>query len=374
MKTLLPILILIIASALTAALVLFKPDAAEVTPVRPITNVEVIEVQPQAVQLTVNSQGTLLPTTETDLIAEVSGRVIAVSDAFNVGNRFRKGDVLIKIDPADYEAATANAAAELANAQLALAQEIAQAEQAAADWEALGEGAASDLTLRKPQLVQAQARIKSAEANLKRARRDLDRSQITAPYDGVVLMKQADLGQFVTANPGNPLGRIYSTESAEVRLPITESEASLLDQHSRRQRFVTLSQNTNGDERVWKAPLIRIEDNVDPNSRLLYVVARIQSPFAPKPEQAALRRGTFLHASIEGRGLNDAYVLPRYALRGSNTVYVVTDSEALETRKVTIIKSDAKEVIITDGLEPGERVAISPVAYYVNNMPVQVIE
>ena len=276
MKFILPIFILLIAASITATLVIFKPDAAEVTPQRPIASVEVIAVQPQSVQLTVSSQGTLLPTVETDLIAEVSGRVIKVSDSFRIGNHFRKGDSLIKIDPADYEAAAANASAGLADAKLALAQEQAQSEQAAADWQALGDGKASDLTLRKPQLAQAEARIASAEAKLKRAQRDLARSEIIAPYDGIVLSKQVDLGQFVTASPSNPLGRIYATGSAEIRLPITEKEATLLDQRTKHQRFVRLTHGTGEHNLI--APLIRVEDNVDPSSRLLYVVARVQAP------------------------------------------------------------------------------------------------
>ena len=374
MKTILPILILLAAAGITATLLIFRPDAAELTPERPITSVEVIAVQRESIQLTIASQGTLLPTIETDLIAEVSGRVIEVADAFHAGNRFRKGDVLVKIDPADYEAAAANAAAELANVQLALAQEAAQAEQAVADWDALGEGEASDLTLRKPQLAQAEARIASAEANLKRAQRDLARTEIVAPYDGIVLSKQVDLGQFVTANPGNPLGRVYATESAEIRLPITEKEASLLDRRTKRQRFVTLTQGKGSAASIRVAPLIRVEDNIDPSSRLLYVVARVEKPFDPTKNLPALRRGTFLSAEIEGRGLSDAYVLPRYALRGSDTVYVVSDAGTLETRQVSIIKSDTEEVVITAGLNPGDRVAISPIAYYVEGMPVEVIE
>ena len=372
MKYTLPILILLIAASITATLVIFKPEAAELTPERPIASVEVIAVQPQSVQLTVSSQGTLLPTIETDLIAEVSGRVIKVSESFRVGNHFRKGDSLINIDPADYEAAAASAKASLADAELALAQEQAQFKQAAADWHALGDGEASDLTLRKPQLAQAKARIASAQAKLKRALRDLKRTEIIAPYDGKVLSKQVDLGQFVIANPSNPLGRIYATGSAEIRLPITEKEATLLDQRTKRQRFVTLTQGTS--EHTRTAPLIRIEDNVDPSSRLLYVVARVQAPFAPVSNQRALRRGTFLQAEIEGRKLSEAYVLPRYALRGSDSVYVVNDSGSLETRIVQIIKSDANEVIITAGLEPGERVATSPIAYYIENMAVDVIK
>ncbi|MEE2988756.1 MAG: efflux RND transporter periplasmic adaptor subunit [Verrucomicrobiota bacterium] len=372
MKFSLPIIILLIAGSITAMLLIFKPDAALLTPKRPITSVEVISVQPQSIQLTVSSQGTLLPTVETTLVAEVSGRVIKVSDSFRIGNHFRKGDSLIKIDPANYEAAVANASAVLADAELALAQEQAQSEQAVADWQALGDGKASDLTLRKLQLAQAKARIASAEANLKRALRDLARTEITAPYDGFVLSKQVDLGQFVIANPANPLGSIYAAGSAEIRLPITEKEATLLDQHTKRQRFVKLTQGK--DEYTRIAPLIRIEDNVDPSSRLLYAVARIQAPFAPAPDQSALRRGTFLQAVIEGRDLSDAYVLPRYALRGSNSVYIVNNSDTLETRTVEIIKSDAKNVIITAGLEPNERVVTSPIAYYIENMPVNVIK
>ena len=177
MKLILPIIILLIAGIITAMLVIFKPDAAELTIERPITSIEVIAVRPQSVQLTVSSQGTLLPTIETDLIAEVSGRVIKVSESFRIGNNFRKGDSLIKIDPADYEAAAASARADLADAELALAQEQAQSDQAAVDWQALGDGKPSDLTLRKPQLAQAKARIASAKANLKRAERDLARQQ-----------------------------------------------------------------------------------------------------------------------------------------------------------------------------------------------------
>jgi len=118
-----------------------------------------------------------------------------------------------------------------------------------------------------------------------------------------------------------------------------------------------------------------MEATIDPNSRLLYAVVEIEDPFAPnKNNPKALRRGQFVTAEIEGRGVSDAYVLPRYALRSSDTVYIVSEAGTLETRTVTIIKCDAEKAIITEGLKPGERVAISPVAYYIENMPVEVIE
>lgn len=374
MKTLLPILILLCAGIIAAFQIMLKPEPNEIAPIRPITSVEIIEVQPTTVQLKITSQGTLLPTVETDLIAEVSGRVIEVSENFRAGNHFKKNDILIKIDSTDYEAATAAREADLANAQLKLAQEQALAQQAEADWLTLGTGEASDLTLRKPQLKQAKAMVKSAQAALNKARRDIERTQIVAPYNGIVLNKNVDLGQFVTTNPGNPLARIYATESAEVRLPITEQEASLLDRDSEQQSSVTLTQKNNDVDVQWIAPLVRIEDNINPSSRLLYAVARIQSPFNTIVNDHILRRGTFLSAEIEGRSIQNVYSLPRYALRGSNTVYVLTDEDSLQTRTVGIIKSDAKEVIINSGLEPGDRVATSPIAYYIEGMPVEIID
>lgn len=374
MKKLLPILILVIAAASTALLVILKPAPTETAPERPIATVEVITAQPQTVTLTINSQGTLLPRTESDISAEVTGRIIEVSDAFRSGGYIREGDVLLRIDPADYLAAVTAQAAELANAKLILAQEKAQAEQAAADWETLGEGEASDLTLRKPQLAQANARIAAAEAALKRAERDLDRTEIIAPFDGRVLDTMVDLGQYVVGNPASPIARIFATDRAEVRLPISTREAELLETRDRRQRLVTLRKAKQADSPEWIARFARVEATLNPKSRLLYVVAELDNPFAPKsPDQPPLRRGQFLEATIEGRSLSDAYVLPSYALRGSDTVYILNENATLETRQVGILKSDAEEVIITEGLEPGDQVAVSPIAYFAENMPVEVV-
>jgi len=373
MKALLPIIIILVGLIIGYFQFILKPEPNVVAPERPITGVEVITVQPKTIQLTVSSQGTLLPAVETDLTAEVSGRIVQVADHFRAGNSFRQGDILIRIDPADYKAAVTARAAELANAELTLAQEQALAEQAAADWEALGDGDASPLTLRHPQLKQAQALVESAQAALAKAQRDLDRTEIKAPYDGIVLTKNVDIGQYIIANPANPIARIYATSRGEIRLPITAAEANFLDSRTKRQRFVTLTlPNTKSDE-TWQARLARIEDTINPNSRLLYVVAELPEPFTETAQPSALRRGTFMAAEIEGRAVQNAYSIPRYALRGSNTVYIYTDENTLETRTVDILKSDAKQVVITAGLNTGERVVISPIAYYIEGMDVSIV-
>jgi RND family efflux transporter MFP subunit len=276
--------------------------------------------------------------------------------------------MLFRIDPSDYEAAVAARAADLATAELSLAQEQALAEQAAADWEAMGEGEASGLTLRKPQLAQAQALIASAKAALKRAKRDLDRTEIRAPYDGLVLSKSVDLGQYAMANPANPVARIYATDTAEVRLPLAQREAEFLIEPSERESRVILQADGPSGRREWTARFVRFEATVDPASRLIYAVAELDTPF-----DKGLRRGMFVEASIEGRSLEGVYVLPRYALRGSESIYLVTPEDTLVTRPVDIVKTDAEQAILSGGLEPGDQVATSPIAYFVENMPVEVI-
>lgn len=386
MKLLAPFVILTAAIAFTVMLVILRPKPNEVAPERPTTKVEVMTVQAETVRLTVKSQGNLLPKIESQLAVEVSGRIIEMSPDFRAGGRFKEGDMLFRIDPSDYVATVAAREADLATARLSLAQEEALAEQAAADWAALGDGEASDLTLRRPQLAQAKALIKSASAALIQAERDLDRTTIRAPYDGLVLSKSVDLGQYVMANPANPVANIYATEVGEIRLPIALRKADFLNdpavESSRVTLFLdappgtpssnsatgTLSSSSAQKTRNWPARLTRFEATVDPSSRLIYAVAEVEKPF-----ENGLRRGMFVEAEIEGKSLEAVYVLPRYALRGTDSIYLVTPENTLITRTVEILKTDAEEAILTAGIKPGDQVATSPIAYFVENMPVELI-
>ncbi|MGB0184900.1 MAG: efflux RND transporter periplasmic adaptor subunit [Opitutales bacterium] len=345
---------------------MFQPKPEKSDAPRPLANIEVLTVHPENIQLNVTSQGTALPLTESDLAIEVSGRVIAVAEDFRPGGYFKKGDVLLEIDPLDYRAALAARAAELAQAKLALAQEKALSDQAKADWKSIGKGEPSPLTLRLPQLEYAEAAVASARAAHERATADLAKTKVRAPYDGRVLQKNIDLGQLAVPNSAAPAARLYATEVAEVRLPITEREAAFLRDPSESAAPVQLNHN----DRRWSGTLTRIEATIDTQSRLLYAVAEVKDPYdGPHP----LRRGLFVDAVIEGRNLQGAYQIPRLALRGSNTVYVLSENNTLQTREVRIVKRDPDSVIIESGLQPGEQVAVSPIAYFVENMPVNIL-
>ena len=363
-------------------MVALKPEPPKSEPERVLPAVEVFVAQSDATTLTVQTQGTVVPRTETVLTSEVSGKIEWVSPEFVDGGFFREGDVLVKVDSVNYEAGLANAEAQLAQAQLALAQETALSEQAKQDWEGLGRGEPSDLVLRKPQLRQARANVASAEAAVRLAKQNLDRTEVRAPYDGRIRMKQVDLGQTVAAG-ASQLAGIYSVDLAEVRLPLTAEQTAFVELPNRYRgetgsmanpgARVMLSANYGGALHTWEGQLDRTEGAIDSRNRMTYAVAQIEDPYrrsAEQPERPPLKVGMFVEALIEGRSLDLAYAIPRSALRDGNRVYLIDGENRLRSVELTIAKMDSNEAIVTRGLSDGDRICMTPLTFFVEGMEV----
>jgi len=325
--------------------------------------VETITAEARSLNFVVRSQGTVRPRTETTLVAEVSGRIVEVAADFVAGGFFRAGEVLLQIDPSDYETALKSAEANLASRQAQLADQRARSEQAIKDWRNLGRsGEPPDLVARKPQLAEARAGVKAAEAAVEKARRDLERTRITVPYDGLVRDKRVDVGQFVA--PGTQLGMTFAVDRAEVRLPLSPADLAFLDlpnatgTQSGTMVPVSLAADVGGETHTWDAQIIRTEGVLDETSRVLNAVAAVTDPYGVLGEQRQeeLRIGTFVRAAIEGRFIDRAIVLPRYVLRGDDTVLVANGERELEVRAVTVARAEPEQVYITGGLEDGDQV------------------
>ena len=380
LKIVLPLAVLAAAGLGAYALVLNKPDVPiEPRPVE-LPGVRVHTVTLQDVPLTVSSQGTVRPRTESQLVPEITGQVIWVSPSFAAGGFFEEGDVLVRIDQYDYQQAVVAARSQVAQSQLRLAQEEAEAQVAREEWKELGVGDATALTLHEPQLVDAQAAVAAAEAALDRAMRDLDRAEIKAPYAGRIRQKSVDVGQFVTV--GSSVATVYAIDSAEVRLPLPDAELAYLnlplayrglgEQAGPR---VSLQANFAGSTHTWEGRIVRTEAEIDPVSRMVHVVVEVADPYAPSddPGRPPLMVGMFVQAEIEGRVAAQAVVLPRAALRARNQVLVVDDGDQLRFRDIEVFRSTSTEIIVTAGLEPGERVNISPIEAVTDGMRVAVI-
>jgi RND family efflux transporter MFP subunit len=366
----LPLVIILTSLAVVFALVAIskgkRPERKEEGPRAQL--VDVITVKPESMHLMIGSQGSVLPRTETVLVAEVAGKVISVSSNFVAGGFFRQGEVLLRIDPSDYDAALKRAEANLASRQAQYADQNARSEQALKDWQNLGRaGEPSDLTLRKPQLAEALAGVKAAEADLLKAQRDLDRTSITAPYDGLVRSKQVDIGQYVA--PGTALGVSFAIDIAEIRLPLAVEDLQFLNLPSaagdepREPIPVYLSAEGSGLTGSWRGEIVRTEGVVDQDSRVVYAVAQVTDPYAVlgKSQQAGLRMGTFVRAEIEGIWLNNVVRLPRIALYESESVLLANSENELEIRQVSIVRAEPQVVYVESGLEAGDRVVVTAI-------------
>ena len=325
--------------------------------------VETIPAEARSLNFIIESQGTVRPRTQTMLVAQVSGIVVSVSEDFVSGGFFRAGEVLIEIDPSDYQTALKSAEATLASRKAKFSEEKSRSEQAVKDWRNLGRaGDPPDLVMRKPQLADALANVQAAEAGVEKARRDLQRTKISVPYDGLLRERRVDIGQYVT--PGTQLGVSFAVDTAEIRLPLAASDLAYLDLPPSIDRQiedypqVSLSAEIGGETKTWDAHLIRTEGVLDESSRVLYAVASVVDPYGllGKSNQEELRMGTFVRAAIDGRYVTNVVVLPRFVLRNDDTVLVANGERELEVRDVTVARAEARQVFITEGVSDGELV------------------
>ncbi|MCB1950349.1 HlyD family efflux transporter periplasmic adaptor subunit, partial [Nitrosomonas sp.] len=284
--------------------------------------VQVVQIGMQSKRLHVRSQGRVTAHTEIDLVTEVAGRIIDLSPTFVSGGFFRQGDVLVTIDPADYDLQIAQAQAQVKEAHHLLTREEAEALQARDEWEHLGQGDPSPLNQRIPQLAEMRAKLAAAKKALEHARRQRQRTQIRAPFDGRVHSKNVGIGQVVTQN--SVLGVIYNSDRAEIRLPVSVRDLAFIDlPDSANTVAITDTRNRNskwttpphvlliadylGKQQIWHAKLIRSESMVDRNTGMVILVAQITDPFKrqPDPTNSAnpveLPLGLFVEALIQGR-------------------------------------------------------------------------
>jgi len=370
LKLILPVAFLALASLISFVLIQSRPAAMLQAPQPPALLVSTLVAERESVTFKVESQGSVTPRTETTLVSEVAGQIVEVSPAFVAGGFFRAGDVLLRIDPRNYETQVKVARAEVAKARTQVATENALADYALNDWQRLREFSndakvASDLTLRKPQLAAALAELESAGAALEKARRDLARTEIRAPYHGMVRSKRADIGQYV--NTATAIADTFAVDYAEVRLPLSQQDLRFLDLPDaiapERAPDVRLSALIGDDQQHWSAKLVRSEGVFDAQSRVLYAVAQIQDPYRLDTDQPGepLRIGTFVTAEISGRQAGDLFVLPRHALYRNNQIWIVDDESRIRPRTVEVLRADDDHVYVRSGLNDGDVVCVSPI-------------
>jgi RND family efflux transporter MFP subunit len=349
----------------------------------PRRRVRVVHAEPRPVQLVVHSQGSVVPRVKSELVPEVSGRVLWVAPALAAGGYFRAGEPLVRIDSADHEAALGHARAAVIRTE---------AEHAHARHELdRRESLAGSSVVSREQLEDARRGERVSYANLIEARiseeeaeRNLRRTELQAPFAGRVQEKRVDVGQFVER--GGPIGTLYAIDHVEVHLPVPDGELVYLDWPSPTAASptgsiapgtgpeVTLRATFGGASRSWQGRVVRTDGTIDPRTRMVNVIAQVEDPYGldggnPVP----LTVGLFVQAEILGRTAQDVVALPRAALHTEQSVLVVTETGQLEERPVNVLRVTGDELLVQSGLSRGEQICISDVPLFVEGMEVEAV-
>ncbi len=382
-KLLLPLGVLLVALLGAAGLLATAPRVATTTPERLLPAVRVIRVEPGPVRLRVRSQGTVAPRTESDLIPEVSGPIVWISPALVSGGFFEQGEALLRIDRLDYEANAAMARAALARAE----SERQHADRNLERRERLSSqdiSSTSQLDDARRAARVTEATLEEARVALQQAERNLDRTEVRAPFSGRVRSEHVDVGQFVSR--GAVVATLYATDFVEVRLPIPDGELAYLSLPRWRAGEaagpgpkVRLRATFAGREHTWTGRVVRTEGEIDPKSRMVHVVARVEDPYqrtagADAADRPPLAIGLFVRAEIEGLLVKDVTIVPRSALRDDRQLMVVDGDDRLRLREVDVLRIDREDVLIRTRLRPGERVCVSPIEAVVEGMRVRPVE
>jgi RND family efflux transporter MFP subunit len=352
----------------------------------PQMTVETTRITPQNYQVIVQSFGTVKPRTQSVLFAQVSGQINKVSKQFRAGGFFEQGDILIQLDDRDHRAEVKIAQASLMSAQQSLQEESARVKQAEADWKRLGNGQTpSALVLRQPQYEAAKAQVLSSEAMLDKVKLSLERTKIVAPYAGRILKKNVDIGQVISSN--TQLADIFAVDYVEIRLPIKNKDLSLMKlpeeyrnahEHSETEENersmisnVVISSDLMGKQ-VWQGKIVRTESAIDEVSQQLYVVAQIIRPYDSEYNQGAqIKMGQYVTASITGRTVENALVIPSSAIYQGSYVYIVQDG-LLMRKEIQLGWQNGTESIITQGLNADDELVLTSLGQVNSGTPVAI--
>jgi RND family efflux transporter MFP subunit len=372
--------VLILAASAAAIVVIHQtePTAQQIQATRKSAAlVETLSVKRGTYSPSLVVLGTVEPAQDIVLSPRVSGQVIELSSNFAPGETVSEGDLLLRIDPADFENALSIRQSELQQTEASL--EIEQGRQTLAEKElALLEESIAEmntaLVLREPQLASIEAQINAAKAEMERADLELERTRVTAPFDAHILTRSVNVGSQVT--PGDELARLVGIEEYWIMasVPIRSLRWVQFAEADGEGSPVTLR-----DPDSWppgaqrNARVSRMIGTLDEQTRLARVLVTVDDPLARETDAPFLILGTLIEVHIEGRSIADVIRLPREYVHDGDTVWVMKEGQ-LEIRDVEIVFRDADDAYIEEGLEDGEEVVTTTLATVADGIRLRKVE
>ncbi len=375
------LVILILGAATTVVLVKTgkKPERQAPPAARPV--VSAFTVSSETDPIRIRSFGSVKAKRSVSVVTRVNGEVVEKSPHFEAGGYFSKGQILLRIEDTDYVLAVEQARANVAQSEYNLARAEEEAQVAQREWERIGsEGFDSPdgseptpLVMHEPQLKLARANLEAAKAALGQAELNLERCNISAPFDGRVLDTSIDAGQFIRS--GTALGTIYATDIAEVTVSIPDEDLAWITVNYDAADGgvpVDVSADFAGSRHQWQGRAVRLGGAVDSRSRLVSVVIEISNPYERSGNRPPLIEGMFVDILFNADPPAGSVVIPRTSLRPGDQVWIIDEQGKLRIRDVQVARAGIEQAVITAGLASGERVCTSNLQYVTDGMPVRV--
>lgn len=379
------LLTLVVLAVGVAALVAFvtlrkPPERSEQDVPAPLVQVRTLEAND--IQMVIQGYGTVSPKVRVDIIPEVAGKVVFVHSELKAGGIVPANEKIVQIDPRDYELAVQQAEAAVAEAQVRLDTEVAEADVARREWRQLHPETepSSPLVLREPQIRRAQAGLASAKAQLATAELRLERTAISLPFDVLIASESVDLGQYIGL--GQPLATAYGIDAFEIEVPLEDDDLAWFDVY---RTSISLGDGTAGEDRVtatvqaefggsshtWTGRVTRTTGQVDRMSRMVPVVVEVPRPLDTSEGKPPLFPGAFVKVLIAGRTLENAVAVPRDAIRGQERVWLVND-DRLHVVSLDIVRADNEFAYVISGVPDGASIVTSALDAVVDGMAVRI--
>jgi len=368
-KIVLPILLITLALIIGLIIVKTTKKPEKKRPQRTAYVVEVVPLKADSQRVKLQATGTVTPALEITLRARVAGEIVEVASEFIEGGTFRQGEQILKIDPADYRLALEQKKAALAEAEFQLKLEKGQRDIAAREWELIASGADEadadrELALRVPHLKYRAAKLEAAQAELEKAELDLARTEVRAPFNAVVVDRKTDLGTQATTQ--DSLATLAGTDQFYVRASIPVDQLRWIECDPETGSPATV---TRGMGDVRKGRVVRLESQLEEMGRMARVLIAIENPLQG---ESPVLLNEYVRVKISGAPVEGAYRIPRSALHDDRLVWLATPKGALEIREVEIAWRDATEVIVSGGLNDGERLILTNLSTPIDGMTLRV--
>ncbi|MFW6178467.1 MAG: efflux RND transporter periplasmic adaptor subunit, partial [Desulfohalobiaceae bacterium] len=375
LKILLPVLFLALGAAVAWQYISSKPTVSRQRPqAQEVPGVEVVSAHKEDVQTSVSAMGTVVPARQITLRSEVGGTVLETAEDFTPGGVLQQGSTVLRIDPRDYEIEVQKQESALAQARAEMRQEEGRQDVARQELDMLQQGSKpqlqeTDLALRLPQLEKARAEVSSASSSLDKAKLDLFRTQVKAPFRALVLEQEAYQGS--TVGTQDKLATLVDTREYHVRVKVPLESLKLLDLQSGQKRQVQISSQSGAGE--WTGSTLRLTGEVDEQTRMATLLVRVQDPLGLDSQQEQLLLDEYVRARIQGQVLEDVFALPRKALRDQDRIWIYADGQ-LKIRQADVIWRDQERIYLRQGLQEGEQVIVSDLSTPVSGMELQVLD